>query len=149
MRNLDHDLRDALRRVEPPGGFAERVLRRVEEQARQQRSTSSASRTWGPPSGGPIRLKPDPTRGAGGSHVRGSHARGSFVRWLAAAAVVVAAAGAGVQYRTAHLERARAERAQGEAAGREVVLAMQIAGSKLQLVQTKIARMHQQPDRNE
>jgi hypothetical protein len=63
--------------------------------------------------------------------------------------VVVAAAGAGVQYRTAHLERARAERAQGEAAGREVVLAMQIAGSKLQLVQTKIARMHQQPDRNQ
>ena len=37
---------------------------------------------------------------------------------------------------------------QGEAAGQHVMLALQIAGSKLQLVQTKINRMHEQPDRN-
>ena len=34
MKNLDDNLRDALRREEPPEGFAERVLRRVEEQER-------------------------------------------------------------------------------------------------------------------
>ena len=34
MKNLDDNLRDALRREEPAEGFAERVLRRVEEQER-------------------------------------------------------------------------------------------------------------------
>ena len=73
------------------------------------------------------------------SAVGGSHVGGTVARWLAAAAVVVAAAGTGIYYRTAQIERARAERAAGEAAGRQVVLALQIAGSKLQLVQTKIS----------
>jgi hypothetical protein len=58
-------------------------------------------------------------------------------------------AGGGIQYRTEQAERARAERARGEAAGQQVVLALQIAGSKLQLVQTKITRMHEQPDGNQ
>jgi len=139
MKNLDDNLRDALRREEPPEGFAERVLRRVEEQER-----NSGSR--------PGLMRPGFTGGSKGPALRGvstareRDVRRSLVRWAAAAAVFAAVAGGGIQYRTAQIERARAERAAGEAAGRQVVLALQIAGSKLQLVQTKIARMHQQPD---
>ena len=40
------------------------------------------------------------------------------------------------------------ERAEGEAAGMRVALALHIAGTKLQLVQTKITQLHEQPDRN-
>lgn len=112
MNELDDQLRDVLRREEPPDGFVERVRRRVGEHASQN---------------------PPTTR---------------VVRWLAAAAVVVAVAGAGIQYRTAQMERARAERAEGEAAGQSVMLALHIAGSKLQLVQTRINRLHEQPDKN-
>jgi hypothetical protein len=128
MRNLDDDLKDALRREEPPEGFAERVILRAEEQ-----SSDAGSRP------GPA-LR---SVGASGPPKRRSL---PLVAWLAAAAVVVVAAGTGIHYRTAQIEQARAERAQGEAAGQQVVLALQIAGSKLQLVQTKITRMHEQPD---
>ena len=77
----------------------------------------------------------------GGSHVGGSWPGGRRplrLSWRPLAR--------GIHYRTAQIERARAERAAGEAAGRQVVLALQIAGSKLQLVQTKINRMQQQPE---
>jgi hypothetical protein len=57
-------------------------------------------------------------------------------------------AGAGIQYRMAQIERERAERAAGEAAGQRVMLALQIAGNKLQLVQTRINRMHEPPEKN-
>jgi hypothetical protein len=60
-----------------------------------------------------------------------------FMRWAAAAALVAAMAGA-AQYRAA-----RRERAAGEAAKEQVVQALQIAGSKLHLVQTKINRLHE------
>ena len=164
MRNLDDDLRDALRREEPPEGFAERVILRAEEQA-------------GDTGSGPGLLRPGFVGGSNRLRASGASASlaeareelsraeaegpalrsvGAFGRpkgrslplmtWLAAAAVVVAAAGTGIHYRTAQIEQARAERAQGEAAGQQVVLALQIAGSKLQLVQTKITRMHEQPD---
>lgn len=61
--------------------------------------------------------------------------RWSFVRWAAAAALVGAVAG-GVEYQ-AVLER-RAERARGEAAKEQVLEALRIAGSKLQIVQEKV-----------
>ena len=121
MKNLDDDLRAALRRKEPPAGFAGRVIARA----------GGVDKT--------IRLKPDPTDATIGTRI---------VRWLAAAAVIAAVAGGAIQYRAARIERARAERAAGEAASRQVMLALQIAGSKLQLVQARINRLHEQPDRN-
>ena len=121
MHDLDDELRSALRREEPPTGFAERVLDRVAEQAPN-------AQMWGPPSGGPIRLKPDPTVG--------------FIHWAAAAALVAAMAG-GFEY-----VAKQAQRAEGEAARERVVLALHIAGNKLQLVQTKINRLHEQPEKN-
>jgi uncharacterized protein HemX len=57
------------------------------------------------------------------------------VRW-AVAAVVVAAIAGGVEYRS--VQRAREERARGEAAKQQALQALSIASSKLQLVQAKI-----------
>ena len=112
MKNLDDELRNALRREEPPEGFVERVIARA----------------------GEARSRPGLIRPA--------------VRWLAAAAVMLAVLGAGIQYRTAQIERARAEQAAGEAAGQRVMLALQITGSKLHIVQSRINRLHEQSDRN-
>ena len=64
------------------------------------------------------------------------------IGWAVAATVVVAAA-VGVQYRVAQRERV-----DGEAAKQRVVLALRITSSKLQLAQTKVSRMHEQPARN-
>ena len=100
MRNMDDELRNALRREEPPPGFADRVLQRAEH--------------------GPFERR---------------QAGRPFVRWAAAAAVVAALAG-GFQYRA--VQQAREERLRGEAAKEQVVQALRIAGSKLQLVQAKI-----------
>jgi hypothetical protein len=101
MKDLDGELRHALRREEPPAGFAERVMRKT---------------------------APTPKL--------------SFVHWAAAAALVAAVAG-GFDYIAKEKERA-----EGEAAKDRVVLALQIAGSKLQLVQTKINQLHEQPEKN-
>lgn len=106
---LDDELRSALRREPAPAGFAERVLQRVEEQAT---------------AAGPAR----------------SGSRAAPVRWsifsLAAAAALVAAVAGGIQYRS--FERARAERAAGEAAKEQVIEALRITASKLQLVREKV-----------
>jgi hypothetical protein len=67
--------------------------------------------------------------------------RRHFVRWAMAAALVAAVTG-GMEYRE------RRQRAAGEAARAQVVQALQIAGSKLQLVQTKLNRLHE-PSRNQ
>jgi hypothetical protein len=85
MRTLDDELRDALRREEPPDGFAERVL------------TEAAARP----------------HAAGTSHVPVKAARRIVIGWAAAAALIAAVAG-GVQYRAvqqAREERARGEAA--------------------------------------
>jgi hypothetical protein len=100
INRLDRELMKALRREEPPAGFAERVLREVSN---------------------------------GRRHPRLFH--------LAAAAAIIAAIGGGLEYRAVQRERA-----EGEAAKARVVLALQIAGSKLQLVQSKITRMHEDRD---
>ncbi len=108
MKELDDQLRDALRREPAPAGFAERVLRRVEGQAGGHGAGPSGSLAW---------------------------AKRPVFR-LAAAAALVAAIGGGIQYRS--LERARAERAAGEAAKENVIKALRITASKLQLVQEKV-----------
>jgi hypothetical protein len=105
MNDVDDELKDALRREEPPAGFAE---------------------------GGPGPFAPGVQAGPKGTALP--------VHWAAAAAVVVALAGGWLEYRA--LQR---ERVEGEAAKARVVMALHIAGSKLQLVQTKINRLHEPP----
>jgi hypothetical protein len=60
--------------------------------------------------------------------------RRTVLQWAAAAAIVVAIGG-GMQYAAA--ERAREERARGEAAAEQVREALRITGTKLQVVQAK------------
>jgi hypothetical protein len=119
MNDVDDELKDALRREEPPAGFAERVLSRVGERRQDAQ-------------GGPGPFAPGVQAGPKGTALP--------VHWAAAAAVVVALAGGWLEYRA--LQR---ERVEGEAAKARVVMALHIAGSKLQLVQTKINRLHEPP----
>jgi hypothetical protein len=126
MRNLDDELKGVLRREEPPEGFAERVLRRVEGGAPAKTSFELVTAR-------PTAARRPPSQ----------------VRWyqLAAAAAVILAIGGGtVEYRT--VQRERAERAAGEAATAQVMLALEIAGAKLQLVQTKIHAIHDGQPKN-
>lgn len=130
MRDVNDELSAALRREEPPAGFAERVLNRVAEQASAEQASAELSRSG--PFGPALRSAADtPTR-----------SKVSFIHWAAAAAFVAAVAG-GLEY-VAQQE----QRAEGEAARERVVLALHIAGNKLQLVQTKINRLHEQPEKN-
>jgi hypothetical protein len=130
MKELDQELTNALRRQDPPAGFAERVLRRVGEPPHAERRAGPFPRAF------PARTS------ASVETPRGTRTRLPFVQWAAAAALVAALAG-GINY-----VAAQKERAEGEAAGARVALALHIAGSKLQLVQTKITQLHEQPDTN-
>jgi negative regulator of sigma E activity len=65
-----------------------------------------------------------------------------LVRWAAAAAVCVAVAVGGVYYR-----QIKRERVEGEAAKQRLILALRIAGSKLQLAKSKV--QHLQADQTE
>ena len=105
MTHTDDDIRQALRRVETPAGFTERVV------ARALKGSESLSGQRGP---------------------AWSAAGGSMARWAAAAVLAVAVTG-GVWYR-AELRR----QAEGEAARRQVLLSLHIAGTKLQHVQAKV-----------
>lgn len=84
-----------------------------------------------PPAGFADRVLQGAARGRRQPHQE----RRPFLRWAAAAIVVGAVAG-GIQYRAVQNERE--ERLRGEAAKEQVVQALRIAGSKLQLVQAKI-----------
>lgn len=101
---MHDDLRDALRRVDPPAGFADRVIRNVQN----------------------VRPKPDATK------VWSSKPASPFARWAIAAALVAAVSG-GAWYRVE--ERRRAE---GEEARRQVLLSLNIAGSKLRSIEMKV-----------
>ena len=100
MSELEDELRHLLRRRQPPAGFDERVLRRLEVERLRYR---------------PLRLR-------------------RLIVWAAAAVLVVAIGGA-IQYRTG--QRAQ-ERAKGEAAKEQVLEALRIVGSKLEVVRVKI-----------
>jgi hypothetical protein len=99
QHGLDEALREAFRPVDPPPGFADRVLRRA---SRAPVRTNTGGRPW--------------------------------LGWAAAAVLVITASG-GLWYRAG--ERRRME---GEEARRQVLLSLQIAGSKLNAVQMKINR---------
>lgn len=99
---VEKALRQALRPVDPPLGFADRVVRRASQQTR---ATGIGGHAW--------------------------------LRWTTAAALVIAAGG-GLWYRAE--ERRRLE---GEEARRQVLLSLQIAGSRLRAVQMKINRQQE------
>jgi hypothetical protein len=66
------------------------------------------------------------------------------LRWAAAAAICMVLAGAGLDYWNQQKERAR-----GEAAKAQLMLALRITGSKLQFVQQKIEKIQApRTDRN-
>ena len=67
-----------------------------------------------------------------------------LVRWAAAAAVCAAVVICGIQYR-----QAQQERAEGEAAKQQLVLALRIAGSKLQLAKSKVQQIQATQNRNQ
>jgi hypothetical protein len=102
--NFDDELRAALKRQEPPKGFAERVLARVEPTTAAARQPSWRERwAWLNPSSRPV--------------------------WVTASVVAaMLLVTSGMQY-----QRQR----QGELAKQQVMLALEIAGSKLNYVQKK------------
>lgn len=113
--NIDHELRDALRRKEAPRDLADRVLSRINTApARHAESTWTSRRGQG------VRLR----GGAGGQGVR---------RWLAAAAVFALAVGGAERYYT-HQQQAEAARARAE-----LRMALQITNDTLARVQSKIS----------
>ena len=124
MSGFDDHLRDALRREEPPAGFAGRVLGRAAEEAGHTRVSH--------PHRGRL-LRWSTARRASGNTQSRSPTR-AFLRWTTAAALTAAMAGA-IQYRLGHERR---ERARAEAAGEQVMEALRIAGTKLHAVQAKI-----------
>ena len=108
---MDEELRRALRRVEPPAGFANRVLQLVStkppQAAKSETQVTKAGKT-------------------------------ALVRF-AIAATLVAAIGGGLWYRADERQFERRQQAQqGEAARRQVLLSLSIAGTKLRSVQLQI-----------
>jgi hypothetical protein len=110
---MDDELRRALRRVEPPEGFADRVIQR-------------ASREDGPAS----TKSPQATKAGAKAERPRTFAVAS--RWAIAATLVAAVSG-GIWYRA---EERRRE--QGEEAKRQVLLSLNIAGSKLRAIAIKV-----------
>ena len=115
MKETDDDLRNdelkhALRRQPAPDGFTERVMQRLDQQ--------SAQRSAAMPRESLLTLFTRP-----------------LVRWAAAGALAVALVAGGV-----HVQNVRRERAEGEAAKQRLMLALRIAGSKLQLARSKVNR---------
>ena len=132
MRNLDDELKKVLPRVEPPAGFAERVLRRTKGQGPVD-DVDHVDPVR------PFELVTAPPRPVA------QRPASPWYRLAAAAALIAAFGGGAMEYRA--VQKERAERMAGEAAGVKVVQALQIAGSKLQIVQAKINQLHEQPEK--
>ena len=103
MKRLEDELRNAMRREEPPEGFVERTL---------ARASAPRQNAW-----------------------IGIIAR-QGLRWALAGALCLVLGVAGMEFRRAQVERAR-----GEEAKAQLMLALRITADKLQLVQAK-ARQH-------
>lgn len=115
---LNAALKTALRRQPAPQGFADHVLARV---AAQNLAEPPARRgSW-------IGLITQP--------IFTQH----IVRWAALAAFTTAMV-FGV-----HIYNVHRERAQGEAAKKQLMLALRVAGSKLQLAKSKVNEMNTNP----
>ena len=106
MNRLEEELRNAMRREEPPEGFVERVL---------ARTTATKQSAW---------TNLFAWRG---------------LRWALAGTMCLLVLASGIEYR-----QTRQERARGEAAKEQVMLALRIAAHKLQFAQAK-AQQHESP----
>lgn len=113
MNRLEDELKKALERVEPPAGFAERVLLRA---ARAEEEKPVRSWHW-------LGLFGFGLAGAGG------------LRWAAACGLCVVLAASGVIY-----ERDM-QRRRGEEAKDQVMLALRITGSKLQIAEQSLKEL--------
>lgn len=101
--NFDDELKAALKRREPPEGFAERVLARTQSPAATRLPSWRERWAWPIPGRRPV--------------------------WVTAGVVVaVLLVASGMEYQ---------RRRQGELAKQQVMLALEIAGSKLNYVQKK------------
>jgi len=116
---MEDALKDALRRREAPAGFAERVLARVRERSAAKPATWQWE-SW-------LQFFRQP-----------------LVQWTALAAVSAALIAGGIEYR-----QVQRERAQGEAAKQQLILALRIAGSKLQLAKSKVQHAQDQNENQE
>ena len=117
MNYSDQELKGALRRCEPSGGFTERVLTRI---AAEEAAQSAPQReSW-------LRFFTQ-----------------SLVRWASVAALGSALIAGGIHYRNVQRERA-----EGEAAKQQLMLALRIAGSKLQLAKAKVNEINRNEGKN-
>lgn len=107
MKDLENELRKALERREPPDGFAERVL---------------------------ARLEPAPAPKPGWREALISLVRVPDLRWATAAVVACLMLTLGAL----HYRRVQQERAAGEAAKSQVMQALRIASSKLNVTLKKV-----------
>ena len=122
MTRVEDELKNALRRREPPQGFTHRVLARAAEIGSRQ-ADHAWRELW-------LKIFDQPLAPA------------NLLRW---ATVTVLAAGlvvGGVHYRNVQVQR---ERAQGEAAKARLLLALRIAGSKLQLAKARVDQINSAP----
>lgn len=120
---LEDELKKALRRQQTPEGFTDRVLARAAaRQSFAQQKTSHES-AWA------IFARP-------------------LFRWPALAAISLALVAGSLHYRQIQVDKARIERAQGEAAKQRLMLALRIAGSKLQMAKTKVNETTETPGAN-
>jgi hypothetical protein len=111
MNPLDHELKNAFRREEPPAGFTERVLARIQS--------------------APAR-KPDWRKGFR------KFFRMRALQWATAAALGVAIVIGIVAYH--RHQRTLADRAEGEKARAQVMLALHIASTKLNVALREVQR---------
>lgn len=117
MTRFEDELKNALRRQEAPDGFADRVLARAAEKGSRE-SKSTWRDSW-------LRIFAQPLASA------------TLLRRVAVAVVAVALVVGGVHYRNVQRERAR-----GEAAKQRLLLALRIAGSKLQLAKARVDQIN-------
>lgn len=106
MKRLEEELGKAFERVDPPAGFAERVMARA---AAAERSKARTAWTW-------LGFYQMPA-----------------LRWAATGALCAALAAGGIFVRREELRRER-----GEQAKEQLMLALRIAGSKLQIAQASV-----------
>ena len=108
MSRLEDELRNALRREEPPEGFAARVLARAA-------------------------ATPEPGPARAWTRLRGWFRAPVFARVAMAGALCLAVV-LGVHYE----QRQQLERMRGEAAKRQLLLALRVTGSSLRAVHDKV-----------
>lgn len=135
MRPLDEELRELFRRKEPPAGFEERVLARLAGHGQRGLALQPGCHDRKDPLGGPRAsqaLTPGPQSRSVLSVLTSFWTQKTrkivLARWLAAAAACVLIIAGVVRYR--HEQRMRA---QAEQASRQAIMALQFAGTQLDM----------------